>query len=107
MSDLLQIISPEKEAIVLDSLKGAIEDAMIFYGRIIECARDLYDAVEKLKEKRITMFDELAFNTNFLKPVKLAHTDLETTESIMLWQEWSKAAIAYLNYVFKVADMGK
>lgn len=106
-SDLLHMINPDKEAIVLDSLKNAIDDAMIFYGRLMECNRELNSVVDELKMKSTTKFGQFKLKADVVENALLMHEDLETIESQTLWQEWTTVAIAYLKYVFKDVDMKK
>jgi hypothetical protein len=107
LSALLPMISPDKEAIVLESLKNEVDNTMVFYGRLFECDRDLRSILEELKSKGIAWSDFSNFKTKSVGNAILAHKDLATIESQTLWQDWAIAAIAYLKYLSKSADMYK
>lgn len=107
LSALLPMFSPDKETIVLDSLKNAVGDTMVFYGRLVKYNRDIHCLWEELALKTISGYDYLKLDTNLIQSTTLMHKDLETIEGQTLWQEWSTAVIAYLKYVSKATDMNK
>lgn len=102
VANLLKLTNSESETSILNELKIAVENQMIFYGSFVQCTYDLNSVWDELTQE-FCHHDQFAvwklkYSCPRIQSITLTDLNLNLFKVRYMWLEWSKFATAFVKY---------